>query len=130
MKNNIIILSGIDLVKNSRIKRLIERSPNAVFDIFSQKEIDYCSKKKFPEQSYAARFAVKEAVLKATNSGIFDFVLSKIETVNLESGKPIINILSKKLHNKIVNLLNKKKYNITVSISHEKEFSVSNVIIY
>jgi holo-[acyl-carrier protein] synthase len=129
-QNKLIILSGIDLVNNTRIKNLINRSPKVIQDIFSQNEIDYCSKKRFPEQSFGARFAVKEALIKALNSGIFDFELNKIETVNLESGKPIINIHSEKMLNKIISLLNKEDYTINVSITHEKEFSVAQVIIY
>ena len=47
IENNQKILSGIDIVKNQRIKKLIERSPKSINDIFSQKEIDHCMKKKF-----------------------------------------------------------------------------------
>lgn len=124
------LLSGIDLVNNTRIKNLIIRSPTAIKDIFSNKEIEYCNKKRFPEQSYGARFAVKEAIIKALNSSIFDYELNKIETVNLETGKPIINIYSDKLIKKIRKLLNKEDYMINVSITHEKEFSIAQVIIY
>ena len=128
--NNQIILSGIDIVKNQRIRNLIEKSPKAVNDIFSQKEIDHCMKKKFYEQSLGARFAVKEAILKATDSHIFEFKLSDIETINLKSGKPHINIYSDKLDLKIKNKLNKDNYTINVSMSHEKEYSIAQVIIY
>ena len=124
------ILSGIDIVNNSRIKRLVERSPKAVEDIFSCSEIDYCKKKKHFEQSFGARFAVKEAILKATDSHIFAFKLYEIETINLESGKPIVKIKSKKLIQKIKTLLGKEEYIINVSLSHEKEYSVAQVIIY
>lgn len=124
------ILSGIDIVNNSRIKRLIERLPNAVNDIFSDKEIEYCNKKKHFEQSFGARFAVKEAILKATDSHIFAYKLYEIETINLESGKPVVNIISNKLLDKIKVLLNKEDFTINVSMSHEKDFSIAQVIIY
>lgn len=130
IENNQIILSGIDIVKNERIKKLVERSPKALGDIFSKKEIDHCMKKKFYEQSLGARFAVKEAVLKATDSHIFEFKLSDIETINSKTGKPHINIYSDKLNLKIKNKLNKDNYTINVSMSHEKEYSIANVIIY
>ena len=130
LKNNPIILSGIDIVKNQRIKKLIERSPKSLNDIFSKKEIDHCMKKKFYEQSLGARFAVKEAVLKATDSHIFEFKLSDIETVNSKTGKPKINIYSDKLDLKIKNILKKDNYTINISMSHEKEYSVAQVIIY
>ena len=124
------ILSGVDIVNNSRIKRLIERSPQAVNDIFSKNEIQYCNKKKHFEQSYGARFAVKEAILKATDSHIFAYKLYEIETINLDSGKPVVNIISKKLLEKIKALLNKEDITINVSLSHEKDYSIAQVIIY
>lgn len=130
MNQEIKILSGIDIVNNNRIKRLISRSPNALEDIFSKKEIEYCSKKKYSEQNYGARFAVKEALIKATNSHLFDYELNDIETVNLESGMPVVNIISNKLNQKIRSLLNKDDYKINVSISHEKEYSIAQIIIY
>ena len=130
MNKELIILSGIDIVNNNRIKKLIERSPHALNDIFSLKEIEYCSKKRFSEQSFGARFAVKEAILKATDSGIFSFELFEIETINSNTGKPLINIYSKSLIQKIKNLLNKDKFIINVSLSHEKEYSIAQVLIY
>ena len=129
-EKNFIILSGIDIVNNQRIKRLIERSPQALNDIFSKKEIEYCEKKRFCEQCFGARFAVKEAIIKATDSHIFDYKLYDIETINLNSGKPKLNIYSEKLNNKIKKLLNKNEFEINVSLSHEKDFSIAQVIIY
>lgn len=130
IEENKNILSGIDIVKNERIKRLVERSPHAVNNIFSKNEIEHCMKKKFYEQSLGARFAVKEAILKATDSHIFEFKLSDIEIINSKTGKPKININSSVLDLKIKKILNKDEYIINVSMSHEKEFSIAQVIIY
>lgn len=124
------ILSGVDIVKNERIRKLTERSPHAIKEIFSEKEIKYCSKKKFSEQSYSARFAAKEAIIKATDSHIFSYKLSEIETINSETGRPIMNIYSQKLDKRIKDILQKDEYTINVSISHEKEYSIAQVIIY
>jgi phosphopantetheine--protein transferase-like protein len=124
------ILTGIDIVKNSRIKRMLERNPDAVKDIFSPLEIEYCEKKRFYEQSYGARFAVKEAIIKALDLGILSAELPKIEMVNSGSGKPIINIHSDKIKQKIYSMLGKDRYTIKVSVAHEKEYSVASVIIY
>jgi holo-[acyl-carrier protein] synthase len=125
-----VLLSGIDIVDNRRIKKLIERSPQALSDIFSSKEIEYCNNKKYPENSFAARFAAKEAIIKATHSGIFDYELHLIETVNLESGQPVMNLYSEKLKDKIRQLLKKNEYTINISLSHEKDYSIAQAIIY
>lgn len=130
MNSELNILTGIDIVNNSRIKKLLERNPDAVKDIFSPLEIEYCSKRRFCEQSYGARFAVKEAIIKALDLGILSVELPKIEMVNTESGKPIINIYSDKVKQNIYAALGKERYTIKVSVTHEKEYSVASVIIY
>ena len=124
------MLSGVDIVQNERIKRMLSRSPHAIKDIFSSKEIEYCSKKKYPEQSFGARFAAKEAIIKATDSSIFDYHLYEIETLNTESGKQELVINSQKLKDKIQQLLLKEDYKVNVSLSHEKEYSIAQVIIF
>jgi len=127
MKN---ILSGIDIVSNDRINLLINRSPETVKEVFSPIEIEYCNKKKYPEQSYGARFAVKEALMKATNSDILEYELNKIEIINKENRKPFLNIKIDKLNNKIKELLEKDNFTINISLSHEKDYSVAQVIIF
>lgn len=125
-----IILSGVDIVNNNRIKKLIERTPNAINDIFSLKEIEYCSNKRFSEQSFGVRFAAKEAIIKATDSHILEYELHEIETLNTESGKPVMNIINNRLINKIKTLLKKEHFTINISLSHEKEYSIAQIIIY
>lgn len=127
---DLIILSGIDIVNNHRIKKLITRSPHTINEIFSKKEIEYCQKRKFPEQSFGARFAVKEALLKASDSDILEYDLSKIEIINTDSRKPILIIHIDRLNEKIKKLLNKEIFKINISLSHERDFSIAQVIIY
>ena len=130
MNSELKLLTGIDIVKNLRIRKLIDRSPEAIADIFSEREIAYCNRKKFSEQSFGVRFAVKEAIIKATDSDILQYELNQIETVNTDSGKPQVKISNDKLIKKIQNLLGKDNYSINVTVSHEKEFSIAMVIIY
>ncbi len=127
---DLIILSGIDIVNNHRIKKLITRSPHTINEIFSKREIEYCQKRKFPEQSFGARFAVKEALLKASDSDILEYDLSKIEIINTDSRKPILIIHIDRLNEKIKKLLNKEIFKINISLSHERDFSIAQVIIY
>ncbi|MEW6026109.1 MAG: holo-ACP synthase [Planctomycetota bacterium] len=62
-----IIGIGIDLVEVRRIKQLINRKNIA--RIFTAREIKYCQGKKNPAESFAARFAAKEAFFKAIGTG-------------------------------------------------------------
>jgi holo-[acyl-carrier protein] synthase len=124
------ILNGIDIVLNFRIKKLHERSPEALKDIFSSNEIDYCFKKKNPYQSLGVRFAAKESFIKAINSHILEYDLSKIEIINTDTGKPEIKILAPEIDKKIKKELNKKNYIINLTLSHEKDYSIAHIIIY
>ena len=60
------IKSGIDIIEVERIKSSIdEMGDNFLNRVYTENEIQYCeSKKKNKYQSYAARFAVKEAAFK------------------------------------------------------------------
>lgn len=62
-----IIGVGIDFVEISRIKSLIVRKN--IGRIFTAQEIKYCRSKKNPAESFAARFAAKEAFFKAVGTG-------------------------------------------------------------
>lgn len=61
---------GIDIIEIGRIKKAIENE-NFLARVFTVKEIAYCEAKKAQKMaSYAARFAGKEAVLKAFGTGL------------------------------------------------------------
>ena len=62
---------GIDLVEIDRIERMIEKYGDAFLaKVFTPEEIDFCSARAKPAQHYAARFAAKEAALKALGTGV------------------------------------------------------------
>lgn len=64
------IKSGIDIIEVERIKSSIDEMGDNFLDrVYTENEIQYCeSKKKNKYQSYAARFAVKEATFKAVST--------------------------------------------------------------
>ena len=112
------------------MKKLIERSSGAVKDIFTGSEIRYCRAKRFPERSFAARFAAKEAVLKAAGAGILEFDLRGIEIKVLPCGKPKVHLKSKELKHKIREMLGADDFSVDVSFSHEKEMSIAQAVIF
>ncbi len=124
------ILTGIDLVNNLRIKKMIDKKSPVIKEIFSEKEIEYCMKKKYYENSFGIRFAVKEAIIKATDSDILEYELNKIETINTESGKPEVRINIDRLNDKIKKILGKEDFTINITVSHEDNYSVASVLIY
>lgn len=85
-----IVGSGIDLVEVARIQHAVERYGERFLDrVFTRAEQEYCLRKRTAAESFAARFAAKEAGAKALGTGIQRGVTwLQIEVVRESSGKP------------------------------------------
>ncbi len=117
---------GTDITEVERIAKKLENNPALFTHIFSQSEIDYCNKQSIPAQSFAARFAVKEAFLKAYGvTFIGNHHLPEIEVQNTMHGKPSIILHGKTLETFTAKALG----NIWVSISHTAQYAMASVII-
>ena len=79
---------GIDLVAVERVRQALDRTPGFATRYFSDHEQATCAERAEPAASYAARFAAKEAVLKALGLGIFDLPIREIELVAGGEGPP------------------------------------------
>jgi len=123
----LIIGCGIDLVRIGRIGKIIKRwGNNFSFRIFTPLERDYCEKKKNNKfQSYAGKFASKEALLKALGLGLGGANWREIEITNNQLGQPIINISGKLKNIALTKGVNK----YFISISHTKEYAIAQVIL-
>ena len=115
---------GIDIVEVKRVKRLVDRwGDHFLHRVFTPWEIAYCKSKSSPEQSLAARFAAKEAILKAIGTGLSQGIRwTSMEIVNDKNGRPSVK-LGKRIKDKIKN----KK--ILISMSHTKEYAVAQAIL-
>jgi len=123
-----IIKTGIDVIEVSRIKENIIKFGDVFLNrIYTKKEIDYCESKKVQKyQSYAGRFAAKEAIFKAVSECLdskFDIEWKDIEILNDVNGRPFVNF-----YGNIANKL-EEKYEIDVSISHIGEIAIANTVI-
>ena len=56
---------GVDLCEIARMERALDRHPTMRDRVFTPEEIAYCDSKARPAESYAGRFAAREAVIKA-----------------------------------------------------------------
>ena len=126
-----ILGTGIDLLKVSRIKKLLDNYGDIfVKKVFSEYEIKKNKNITLKVSKIAKSFATKEAFVKALGTGFTKEISFKdISLKNEERGKPIID-----LSNRVQQYLKKKTPNgyktiINVSISDEKEYVISNVII-
>lgn len=87
-----VVAVGIDLVDIDRIRDVIDRQPRFVTRVYTAQEQAYCRKRRDPAERFAARFAAKEAVLKALGTGLGGADFTDIEVVRQASGKPELAI--------------------------------------
>ena len=89
-----IVGTGVDLAEVNRIGEAIERYGQRFLDrIYTAAEIAYVERKANRHERYAARFAAKEAGMKAIGTGWRRGVRWKdFEVVNLASGRPTLQL--------------------------------------
>jgi len=126
-----ILGTGIDLLKVSRVKKILDKYGDLfIKKIFSDEEIKNNKEIIFKVNRLAKSFATKEAFVKALGTGFTKNIFFKdISLKNEKNGKPFID-----LSNRAKKYLKKKTPNgykaiVNVSISDEKDYVVSNVII-
>jgi holo-[acyl-carrier protein] synthase len=122
-----IVGTGIDIVEVFRMGDAIKKwGDNFLTKVFTDKEIKYSSSKRFAPQHFAARFAAKEAVVKAFGvARRFPLNWTDIEVFNDKEGKPVISF-----NNDALKLKKQKKVDdVVVSISHSKNYAVASVIL-
>ena len=83
---------GIDLVDIERFRRSLERTPSMRTRLFTEAELAYVAPKVDPVPSLAARFAAREAVMKALGLGLGAFGFHDVWVQRAESGQPSLVI--------------------------------------
>ena len=117
-----VVAIGADIVKVSRMKLYLERQ-SLRNKTFTEKELWYAMKHHDPLPFLAARFAVKESVLKALKKGSIE-LLNKIEVLKHEDESPFIL-----LHGVYKEIMKEKNImEWQVSISHERDYAIAFVM--
>ena len=119
---------GVDIIQNSRIKRLIIKK-SFINRSFGKQEIKLSKKEKNKVNYFAKRFAAKESFVKSLGTGFRENLnLKDIEILNDKLGKPYF-FISKKIHNIINKKFKIKRFNLFLSISDEKDYSIAFTIL-
>ena len=120
---DIMLTTGIDIIEISRVKRILEQYGRRFLErIFTPDEIAYCRER---APNLAARFAVKEATMKALGTGVRGVGWKDIEVVRHQSGAPSI-----KLHGRCKSRAERLGVQeIAISLSHSREYAVASVVI-
>ena len=126
-----IIGHGIDLIDIRRVEKTINKFGNRFINrIFTKGEIIRSDNRNKRIESYAKRFAAKEACSKALGTGFRSGVYWRdIEVINEKSGKPILKLTggARKRLEKLIP--NNNDYNISLSITDDYPWAQANVII-
>jgi holo-[acyl-carrier protein] synthase len=122
-----IVGTGVDLAEVDRIQRSIERyGEKFIKRIYTPGEIAYVERKANKFERYAARFAAKEAGMKAIGTGWRHGVTwQDFEVANLRTGKPTLL-----LHGVAARYAEKLGVkNIALSITHTAALGMAHVIL-
>ncbi len=83
---------GTDVVDIERFRHSLRRTPSLKHRVFTPAEREYCESRNDPTERYAARFAAKEAVLKALGVGLGAADFHDIEVVRDGDGAPSLRL--------------------------------------
>lgn len=119
------IKCGTDIIEIERIKKDIEKQGQKFLSrIYTKKEIEYCESKGVQKyQSYAARFAGKEAIFKAISENLenkYNINWTDIEITNDNNGRPTVAIYN---HD------NLRIITSDISLSHCKDYAIATVTL-
>ena len=122
-----IIGIGVDLVEVARIKEMMKHHGRRfVTRVFTEGEAAYCRDMKRAEEHYAARFAAKEAALKALGVGMRKGIAwTDVEVYLTDLGQPLVRLTggaADRADDLGVN-------HIFLSLSHTKEYAVAQVVM-
>ena len=122
-----IIGLGTDLIEIARIERSIERfGDHFLRRVYTAGEIAYCSRKKQSAESYASRFAAKEAAAKALGTGIsFGVSWREIEVTRQPGCRPEIQF-----HGRAASIAASLGVTrVSLSLTHSRELAIAVVAL-
>ena len=122
-----IVGVGIDVIQIDRVAHMLEaHGERFTKKVYTAAEVARCSRRRNQAQEYAARWAGKEATMKALGTGWRQGVRFKdIENYNLPTGKPMI-----RLHGRAREMAEQLgATRIHISISHERHYAAAVVVL-
>jgi holo-[acyl-carrier protein] synthase len=123
----VIISIGIDIIEIQRIREVLSRTPRFTERVFTAAERAYCDRRgAVAAQHYAARFAAKEAALKAFQTGWRGGISwQDVEIASRESGAPFLIF-----HGPVQKLFEKSGATaVHLSMSHTSEHAIAQVLL-
>jgi holo-[acyl-carrier protein] synthase len=123
----VIVSIGIDIIEVRRVREVLKRTPSFAERVFTEAERAYCdSRGVVAPQHYAARFAAKEAALKALQTGWRGGISwHDVEIAAHDSGAPylVLHGMAKEL------MENSGASKAHLSMSHTAEHAIAEVVL-
>ena len=117
------LTTGVDIIEIPRVRQVLERYGERFLErVYTSGEIAYCRGR---PPNLAARFAAKEATMKALGTGVRGVGWRDIEVVRQESGAPSIRLHGRAEHR--AERLGVRE--ISLSLSHSEDYAVAFVVI-
>ena len=117
-----MLTTGVDIIEISRVRQVLERYGQRFLNrVFTPGEIEYCRGR---APNLAARFAAKEAAMKALGTGYRGVSWKDVEVVREQSGAPSIQ-----LHGRAESRAQRLGLQeMALSLSHSREYAVASVV--
>ncbi len=117
--------NGVDIISLTKMHDFVTSNADSLHKYFTENEINYCHQFKEGLHHLAARFAAKEAVLKALGIGMLDInSLTEIEIYHDVGGRPNVNTSGK-----VKEWCRVKQVNtILISLSHCTDYAVAHAL--
>ncbi len=122
-----IVAIGIDIIEVKRVREVLERTPRFADRVFTPAEREYCDGRgAVAVQHYAARFAAKEAALKAFQTGWRGGISwQDVEIAARNSGAPFLIF-----HGLVQELFERSGATaVHLSLSHTSEHAIAEVVL-
>jgi holo-[acyl-carrier protein] synthase len=118
---------GIDLIEIARIEHAIVRTgPRFIARIYTEREQQYCRSRALSVACYAARFAAKEAFVKALGTGLRRHMRWRdIEVQSDALGKPSVHLYGPLQ----AHCLEQGIHHIHLSLSHSASMAIAHVVL-
>lgn len=116
---------GVDMLEIDRMEQVLARRPNFARRVFTEEERAYCDARSRPAEHYAARWAAREAVVKALGTGFSDGIgLHDVSVERDDAGRPRARLVGRAAE--IARELGVRE--VALSISHTRDVAVANAI--
>jgi holo-[acyl-carrier protein] synthase len=112
---------GVDLIEIGRLERALERRPRLAARVFQPGELAFAASRRRPARHLAARFAAKEAALKAL--GLGGLGLRDVEVTGGGDQPPAL-----RLHGRAAEAATRLEVELALSLTHSRELAAAVVV--